>query len=221
MLLNRNPVFRLVNQYLVQVNNLCIIKVILIAVIWITILTRGSLVLAQVTREFEFVGQVAQECDISANTNGSLQVSFSGGDTTSLVADFNRGTLAKVRLACNNLQGTYAIITSPEFVSGSSTSNINNDISTGITTLYRGKPSDALDDYVANDPITPLGSVVGSGKQGTAVRSTPVLLQAGTNGDDLAFEPNWFLIGMELLFNRQILPAGNYTFKSSLTLLPK
>lgn len=220
MLLNRNPVFRLVNQYLVQVNNLCIIKVILIAVIWITILARGSLVLAQVTREFEFVGQVAQECTITSTTNGSLQVSFSGGDTTSLVADFDRGTLAKVRLACNNLQGTYAIITSPEFVSGSSTSNINNDISTGITTLYRGKPSSNADDYVANDPITPLGSVVGSGKQGTAVRSTPVLLQAG-DGDDLAFEPHWFLIGMEVLFNRQILPAGNYTFKTSLTLLPK
>ncbi|QOV23882.1 hypothetical protein [Anabaenopsis elenkinii] len=221
MLLNRNPVVRVVNQYLVQVNTFRIIKVILIAVIWITILTRGSLVLAQVTRDFEFTIAVAQECTITANTNGSLQVSFSGGDTTSLVADFNRGTLAKVRLTCNNLEGTYAIITSPEFVVAGSTSNINNDISTGITTLYRGKPSVDVNDYVANDPITPLVSVVGSGTQGTAVRSTPVLLQAGNDGDDLAFEPNWFLIGMEVLFNRQILPAGNYTFKTSLTLLPK
>jgi hypothetical protein len=219
MLLNKNPVVRVVNQYLVQVNNLRIIKVLLIAVIWITVLTRGSLVLAQVTQDFDFVGRVVQECTIGNSIHGILQVSFSGGDTTSLVADFDRGTLARVRLACNNLEGTYAIITSPEFVVTGSSSNINNDISTGITTLYRGKPSSNDDDYEANDPITPLVSVVGSGKQGPAVRSTPVLLQAGDGAE--TFQPHWFLIGMEVLFNRQILPSGDYNFKTSLTLLPK
>jgi hypothetical protein len=219
MLLNRNPVVRVVNQYLVQVNNLRIIKVLLIAVIWITIFTRGSLVLAQKTEDFHFVGHVDKECTINTHTEGRLQVSFSGGDTTSLVADDARGILATIQLTCNdNQRGTYAIITSPEFVSGPPNSGINNDISTGITTLYIHTETPGIDPPV-NPPITPLVSVVGSGKQGTAVTSTPILLRSRQG--DLTFTDTWFFIGMEVLFNKQILPYGSYIFKTSLTLLPK
>jgi hypothetical protein len=202
-----------------NMSNYRVIKAVLIAVIWITILTRGTLVMAQRTTNFFNVAQIAPACEFTAGPlEGELIESYSGGDTTSLIAngDVNgvlRGLPGQALIDCKNPTGTYAIITSPQFDVGNSTSNISAIVTTGITTLYRG----GTGVFRRTDPLTPILAVVGDGKAES--KSTPILLTDG--GGNLNFDnPTWFLMGMEILLNRQGAPSGGFTFKSSLTLLP-
>ncbi|MDB9540644.1 hypothetical protein [Anabaenopsis arnoldii] len=201
-------------------SNYPVIKAVLIAVIWITILIRGTLVMAQHTTDFFNVAQIAAACNFAAGPiAGQLVESYSGGDTTSLVAigDGNgvaKGLPGRALIDCNSPTGTYAIITSPQFVPGSSTSDITSIVTTGITTLYRGGTIDPFD---PNEPLNQMLSVVGDGK--TESKSTPILLTDGGGFPDFG-APTWFLIGMEILLNRQGAPSGEFTFQSSLTLIP-
>ena len=202
-------------------SNYRLIKPVLIAVIWITILVRGTLVMAQDTREFSNVATIDKACEFTAGPiEGVLVESYSGGTTTSLVSgEFNnvvKGTPARALIDCTNPTGTYAIITSPQFVPTLSTSNISADITTSISTLYRGETSADVN-FSAADPITPILSVVGNGIAES--RSTPILLIDG-NGNRAFSNPTWFLMGMEIMIKRQGVPSGGFTFKSSLTLLP-
>ena len=199
-------------------SNYRLIKPVLIAVIWITILVRGTLVMAQDTREFVNVATIDKACEFTAGpTAGVLVESYSGGTTTSLVSgEFNnivKGTPARALIDCTNPTGTYAIITSPQFVPMPSAVDISGIITTGITTLYRG----GTGAFNPADPLTPLLSVVGNGK--TESKSTAVFL-TDNNGNENFGAPTWFLMGMEILLNRQGAPSGGFTFKSSLTLLP-
>ena len=200
-------------------SNYPVIKAVLIAVIWITILIRGTLVMAQHTTDFFNVAQIAAACTFDAGPiAGQLVESYSGGDTTSLVAGIFDGTVkglpGQARIDCNSPTGTYAIITSPQFVPGSSTSDITSIVTTGITTLYR---SESTANFSIGDPFVPMLSVVGDGK--TESRSTPILLTDNNNAINFN-DPTWFLIGMEILLNRQGAPSGEFTFQSSLTLIP-
>ncbi len=199
-------------------SNYRLIKPVLIAVIWITILVRGTLVMAQDTREFSNVATIDKACEFTAGPiEGVLVESYSGGTTTSLVSgEFNnivKGTPARALIDCTNPTGTYAIITSPQFVPTLSTLDISGIITTGITTLYRG----GTGTFNLADPLTPLLSVVGNGR--TESKSTAVFL-TDNNGNENFVVPTWFLMGMEILLNRQGAPSGGFVFKSSLTLLP-
>ena len=209
-------------------SNYRLIKPVLIAVIWITILVRGTLVMAMDTRDFFNVAIIDKACDfLVAPTEGVLVESYRGAESlTSLVsgefydeilsANLLKGTPSRARINCLNTTGTYAIITSPQFVPTLSTSNISADITTSISTLYRGETSADVN-FSAADPITPILSVVGNGIAES--RSTPILLIDG-NGNRVFSNPTWFLMGMEIMIKRQGVPSGGFTFKSSLTLLP-
>ncbi|MDH6100766.1 hypothetical protein NWP21_18370 [Anabaenopsis sp. FSS-46] len=208
-------------------SNYRLIKPVLIAVIWITILVRGTLVMAQTlttpTTEFTNVATITKACEFLAGPlSGELVESYSGGDTTSLVANGDgtgvvKGLAARALIDCTTNAGNYAIITSPEYIvpADPSLPNISSIITTGITTLYRGGTIDPFD---PTEPLAPMVSVVGDGK--TQSQSSPVLLTDSLGNRNFA-DPTWFLMGMEILLNRQGAPSGDFSFKSQLTLLPR
>lgn len=208
-------------------SNYRLIKSVLIAVIWITILVRGTLVMAQTlttpTTEFTNVATITRACEFLAGPiAGELVESYTGGDTTSLVANGDgtgvlKGSPARALIDCTTNAGHYAIITSPEYIApvDPNLPNISNIIMTGITTLYRGGEVNPFD---STDSLAPIVSVVGDGK--TQSQSSPVLLTDNLGNENFA-DPTWFLMGMEILLNRQGAPSGSFSFKSELTILPR
>ncbi|MDB9448015.1 hypothetical protein [Anabaena sp. CS-542/02] len=191
--------------------------------------------------EVQSLGDVIPACDILGQTVGRLVESVPGDGTTGftrgrLVSTYDvdldeaLGEMALVGLSCNQGGNTMATITSPVQISGPPL-----DINVASTRAYiatvdplgrfvitnAGEFLDALADPVTRLGYTPLPLMAVTSEVGGAVKTSDAAVLTGTNavGDTDGF----IALGMsfEVEVNGSRIPSGQYSFATTLSVVPR
>jgi hypothetical protein len=190
--------------------------------------------------DLQSLGDVIPACDILAQTVGRLVESVPGDGTEGFTrerlishpgdgTDAARGELAFVALSCNQSDDTMATITSPVQISG-----LTLDINVATTRAYIAfdDPTIAFSqDLLAalgnpdTLPYTFLPLMAVTSETGGAVRtSDAALLASRARPDNRSVVGQAFIalgIGFEVEVNGSRIPSGQYSFATTLSVVPR